>query len=182
MELWKDIKGFEGLYKVSNMGNVISVQRHGFGKKINERKLKNIPSKTGYIVVHLYKDKKSYAVNMHRLVGEHFLENIHGYRYINHINAVRHDNNYFNLEWCTPSHNLLHCYKLGRMPTPRPKGASSKYSKAVIMYKEDGSFYREFPSLRDVSKFFGKEHIGNVSTVVNGKRKTLYGYKLKFAS
>ena len=97
-ELWKDIKDYEGLYKISNMGNVYSC--------ITNKLLK--PSKnthTKHLGVILRKNGKSKRFQIHRLVAEAFIPNPYNLPQVNHINEIQYDNRWFNLEWCTPQYN-----------------------------------------------------------------------------
>jgi len=101
-EIWLSIKGYEGLYEVSNYGNVRSLK---FGKI---RYLKPANNGNGYNHVILWKNgiKKDFTV--HRLVANAFIENPNGYNEINHINEVKTDNKASNLEWCDRQHNVRH--------------------------------------------------------------------------
>lgn len=95
-EEWKDVVGYEGLYQVSNKGNV----RNAYGKT---RKAKI--DRYGYETINLSKDglKKWYAV--HRLVAMAFVENPNNYPSVNHIDENKTNNDYRNLEWCTVEYN-----------------------------------------------------------------------------
>lgn len=97
-EIWKDIKNYEGLYKISNMGNVYSC--------ITNKLLK--PSKnthTKHLGVILRKNGKSKRFQIHRLVAEAFIPNPYNLPQVNHINEIQDDNRWFNLEWCTHQYN-----------------------------------------------------------------------------
>lgn len=100
MEIWKDIIGYEGLYQVSNFGNVKSFW---FGK---ETILKQ-PLCKGYCQVSLYKDKKTKTIQVHQLVAIHFLNHKpDGFKLvINHIDFNIRNNNVENLEIVTPRQN-----------------------------------------------------------------------------
>ena len=101
-EIWKDIKGYEGLYQVSTLGRV---------RSLNYRRKKKIallvPRKkwNGYMEVYLFKDgwKKHYQI--HRLVAEAFIVNSLNYPQINHKNEIKFDNRIGNLEWCSNEYN-----------------------------------------------------------------------------
>lgn len=97
-EIWKDIKGYEGDYKVSNYGRIKSF------KKNKEVILKQV-IKNGYCYVCLTKNKKSKTFRVHRLVAETFILNYNNYPCVNHINEIKTDNNVDNLEWCTYEYN-----------------------------------------------------------------------------
>ena len=116
MEIWRDIKGFEGLYQVSNKGNVKSLSRPSWNRfkfvQTKETILK--PSKGEYLRVKLYdKNNKSKNFAVHRLVCLTFLERIKGKNFVNHKNGDKYDNRLENLEWCTKSENTLHSFRNG---------------------------------------------------------------------
>lgn len=92
-EIWNDIVGYSGIYRVSDRGRVKSLW---YG---NERILKLSTNKRGYVSVMLYKDGKSKTIPIHRLVGLTFLEPVDGCKQIDHINRVRKDNRVENLRW-----------------------------------------------------------------------------------
>lgn len=108
-EVWKDVLGYEGLYQVSNKGNVYSVERvSSQGKKCGGRILKLGYNRGGYLKVNLYKDGKMKTKIVHRLVAEAFIPNPNNYPEINHIDEVKDNNNIENLEWCTSKYNSNH--------------------------------------------------------------------------
>ena len=108
-ETWKDVIGYDGLYKVSDKGNVYSVGRvSSQGKKCGERILKLGYNRGGYLKVNLYKDGKMKTKIVHRLVAEAFIPNPESLPEINHIDEVKGNNNVENLEWCTSKYNSNH--------------------------------------------------------------------------
>lgn len=118
MEIFKDIYGFEGLYQVSNYGNIKSLPKSG-GNAYKERLLKNGKIKkkhTTYERITLSKDGKIFRFSVHRIVAEAFIENTFDKPHINHIDNNGENNNVDNLEWCTHSENMIHAYKQGRLP------------------------------------------------------------------
>ena len=119
-EIWKDIKGFEGLYQVSNLGNIKSYDRvvkctHGKTRTIKGKTLKKIKLKDGYLYVHLYKNTIVTNKVIHRLVAEAFIENTLNKEEVNHIDCNKHNNRVDNLEWVTPKENMEHAWKNGLM-------------------------------------------------------------------
>ena len=104
MEIWKDIKGFEGLYQVSNLGRVKSLKRfkwNGKGYYFEEdRILKQTPNKSGYLSVGLYKNKKTYTNNVHHLVFDNFSnKKRNGQKLqVDHKNEIKIDNWINNLQ------------------------------------------------------------------------------------
>lgn len=106
-EIWKPVKDFEGLYEVSNMGNVRSF------KKDKVKTLKLIKRETGYMFVNLYKNKKLYHKSVHRLVANAFISKPENKSQVNHINGKKYDNRVENLEWCTAKENSQHAWNTG---------------------------------------------------------------------
>ena len=112
-EIWKPITGFEGLYNVSNFGNVKSCNRTRKSKAnslaiVKERMLKLNTDKDGYKSVALCLNGKLYYRRVHRLVAEAFIPNPNHYTLINHIDENVSNNIVSNLEWCSPSYNRLY--------------------------------------------------------------------------
>lgn len=111
-EIWKDVVWYEGLYQVSNLGRVRSlertIERKKFGSIIVQSSiLKQYDNGTGYLRVVLYdqnhKAKKAYV---HRIVAMTFVDNPMGYPNINHKDENKHSNIATNLEWCTQKYNI----------------------------------------------------------------------------
>lgn len=102
MEVWKDIKGYEGKYQVSQLGNVKSLNYHREGV---EKQLNPYRDSDGYLVVLLYKDGRRKNCFVHRLVAEAFLDNIEGFPVINHKDENKANNHASNLEFCTVGYN-----------------------------------------------------------------------------
>jgi hypothetical protein len=105
LEVWKDVIGYEGIYQVSNFGNVKSLGNE-FSRK--ERLLKLSFQSKGYLTVVLQKYAKRKMVLVHRLVAEHFISNIDNKPQINHINGIKTDNRLENIEWVSHRENLDH--------------------------------------------------------------------------
>ena len=112
-EVWKDVKHYEGLYLVSNMGRVFSL--------ITNRYLSLSFTSKGYLKVKL-QGRTEYV---HRLVALAFIPNPEGYPQINHINEIKTDNRVDNLEWCSSKYNN----NFGS----RTKKATEKFSKKSKM-------------------------------------------------
>lgn len=104
MEIYKDIIGYEGIYQISNLGNVKTIKT-GLIRKQVKRKC--------YFHVHLCKKCKYKSMSIHRLLAIHFIPNTLNKPIINHINGIREDNRLENLEWCTYSENTQHAYDIG---------------------------------------------------------------------
>jgi hypothetical protein len=123
MEVWKDVVGYEGIYQVSNLGNVkrISKTRGVNIKYKNDYILKPMDNGKGYLRVKLTNNGISKRVMLHRIIAEAFIPNIYNKKVVNHINCNLKDNSINNLEWCTQSENCLHAVKLGRWTQGRKK-------------------------------------------------------------
>lgn len=116
---WVAVKGFEGLYEISNEGVVRSLNRHVYHTGNKQEHLiqgKNLATRInnfGYVSVRLSKGGKTYTRFIHRLVALAFIPNPQNKKYINHINGIKTDNTLQNLEWCTMSENINHAYRTG---------------------------------------------------------------------
>jgi len=110
-EIWKPIKGFEGFYEVSNLGNVKSLPRNGTIKK--DKILIGGIDNGGYRIFNLSKNGSNSIKTAHRLVAIAFIPNIDNKPQVNHINGNKSDNRVENLEWVTPKENISHGFKTG---------------------------------------------------------------------
>jgi len=131
MEIWKDIKEFEGLYQISNLGNVKSLGNFNLRK---EKILKQNFSKCGYKTVCLSKQNKYKTYTIHRLVANSFIVNIKNKPCVNHLNGIKKDNRVENLEWCNISENTKHAYKNGLINVSKGENhVNSKLTNVQIL-------------------------------------------------
>lgn len=98
MEEWKNIIGYEGLYEVSDKGNVRNVRRNTL--------LKLSKNNYGYIQVYLYKNSIRTGLKVHRLVAQAFIPNPDNLPEVNHLDEDKTNNRVDNLEWCTHKYNV----------------------------------------------------------------------------
>jgi hypothetical protein len=138
MEIYKDILGYEGLYQVSNFGNVKSVKRTveikiNIKRTINECILKPIKDSYGYLSVDLSKNRLAKRIKIHRLVALAFIPNYKNKPIINHINGIKTDNITKNLEWCTYSENTIHSYKIGLMNANGTNNGRCKLTEKQVL-------------------------------------------------
>ncbi len=109
IEIWKDIKGYEGIYQVSNTGKVRSLDRKVWNYIKKGRILKPHDNGHGYYNVSLSDgDKKSKHTYIHILVAEAFIPNPNNYTQVNHKDFNKANNAVDNLEWVSPQQNILH--------------------------------------------------------------------------
>lgn len=165
IEVWKDIFGFYGVYKVSNLGNVKSIN-YNHTKK--EKILKPIKDRYGYMYVNLFKDGKIKKMRIHRLVAQAFVQNDSIFNNeINHKNENKEDNRASNLEFCTREYNI-------NFGTHNEK-VSKKLSRKVLCL-ETGVVYQ---GTRDVERKLGFSQ-ASISRCCIGKQKTAYKFHWKY--
>ena len=177
METWKNIKGYEGLYQVSTMGRVKSLERtiikkDGRKQTVKERILNPGIDRGGYLLVTLCAGGKRKTLKVHRLVCEAFHDNPNNKSDVNHINENKTDNRACNLEWNTRRENVNH-------GTHNERVAKAK-SKSVGQYTLDGELVKIWPSTIEVQRQTGFSQ-GNISLAANGKYKQAYGFIWKYA-
>lgn len=123
MEIWKEIKDYNGLYFISNLGNI---------KNAKGKILKQGLCSQGYSRLNLTINNKYKTHRVHRLIAEAFIENIDNKPYINHINGIKNDNRIENLEWCTAKDNIRHAFKTGlKISAKGDKHGKSKISNEL---------------------------------------------------
>lgn len=154
-EIWKDIDGYDGLYKVSDCGNVFSCY-------VN-RILKPGTTQDGYKYVSLHKDKKQQIYLVHRLVASSFLDNLDNLPCVNHKDENPSNNHVNNLEWCTYSYNNtynnLHIRK------------AKLLAKHVYRYNEYGELFEEYESVQEAARILGASS-GDIAECCNEKLLT----------
>ena len=175
-EIWKDVKGYEGLYKISNHGEVWSERKQGL--------LKKGKCATGYYSVSLAKNKKQKTFTIHRLVAIHFIDNPLKKPCVNHMDESRTNNHYSNLEWCTYKEN--NNWGTGNERRKETRKHSSKWkeyveknnketSKPIIGINIDNGEVIEFSSISEAGR--NGYTRGNIQMCLNGKRSKHKGYK-----
>lgn len=167
IEEWKDVIGYEGLYKISSLGRVIG------SKFRNQRKLKPIPAR-GYHKIHLYvSPNESQRFYIHRLVALHFVENPKNLPIINHKNGIKSDNRTANLEWVTCSENSSHAHHaLG-------KRTINRIPRPVIAYNDTESYF--FHSMWQAVKTGFAASTSAIGSCLIGRTRSHNGYKWRDA-
>ena len=169
-EIWKDIDGYEGLYQVSNLGNVRSLnyKRQGYTRKLRLRF-----DGVGYHIVSLCGNGKPKNAEVHRLVAKAFVSNPDNLPCVNHKDETRTNNKVDNLEWCTQQYNCTY-------GSAKAKFAAAR-SKPVEQLK-DGIVVKRWESSNEAGRAgFDQSHI---TKCCNGtaKYKTHKGYEWRYAT
>ena len=176
-EIWKDIPNYEGLYQVSNLGRVKSLERFRKGKNgslasVKEKILKSSMLNSGYYIIGLTKQSILKFYYVHRLVWESFNGSIsEGYE-INHLNEKKFDNRLENLNLMTHRENINYGTGIERSVKKRANG---KKSKSVLQLTLDNILVKEYPSIKQVEREKGF-NIGNICACCKGRHKQAYGY------
>lgn len=179
-ERWKDIKGYEGKYQVSDQGRVRSLTRVVDSMKSNckytsgvkrtlQGKMRKVNHASGYPTVSLHSGERRTA-NVHRIVAEAFIPNPEGHKQVNHKNGVKSDNRACNLEWCSPSGNAVHAYENGLRTGPKgERNGRAKLKedqvRAIRKLLKQGLSYQKIADKYDVSK-------GTIAHIAKGRKWT----------
>lgn len=174
-EVWKDIKGYEGLYQVSNLGRVKSLDRKRSDYRGDYANIKGQLKKTkednnGYLRVGLSKDGIKNKYSVHRLVAQAFIPNPENKLQVNHINGIKTDNRIENLEWCTNKENIQHASR---------KGLLKPNKKKVNQYKISIELVNTYDSITEAAKSINRS-VTDIHHVLNKKNKTAGGYIWKY--
>ena len=183
MENWKNIKGYEGFYQVSNLGRIKSVERdiycqNGIVHHLKEKILVPALNNKGYQYVNLSKNGKGKLMLVHRLVAMAFIPNPENKPQVNHKDENPLNNCVDNLEWCTASYNALYGTRNERIIQNRRsyKFGNAPHAKPV--------FCEELNKTFDCAKRV-EEELGilgtSISNVCKGKRKTAGGFHWRYA-
>lgn len=187
-EIWKDIEGYEGLYQVSNLGNVRSMDRtimrqlrgKTHTRRLNGRMLKQWNG-ADYLHVTLSKNGAIFAPFVHKLVASAFVENPDGYKQVNHKDENKWNNNADNLEWCDQKYNRNYGTGEQRRVIAYMESAESHNRKRtpVIRMDKSGNVEKRYFAMNQVSK--DGFNVSNVCLCCEGRRKTHGGYLWAYA-
>ena len=145
-EIFKDVIGYEGMYQVSNLGNVKSLERYNEKLKcyIKEKDKNKSIDTSGYYAVSLWKNNIGKSARVHRIVAESFIGEIPQDMQVNHIDGVKTNNNLTNLEIVTRSENILHAYRTGLIKNQfgkKVKTNKSGYTNISIKQDKGKSYF-----------------------------------------
>ena len=191
-ESWVDVKGYEGLYQVSDNGNVKRLPT----KQLRERKhgtyLWNVPggvlkpykNHQGYYMCRLSKNGVEKDYSVHRLVAMNFIENPNNYSDVNHINEIKADNRVENLEWCTRAQNNEHGTRKERIYSHpnyirRMKELGKERRKPVKAIHIKTGEVTSYDSTLHAEAETGASN-QNISRVARGIRKSANGYRFEY--
>lgn len=155
-EVWKDVKGYEGLYKVSNLGRIKSLNYRGLGK---EQIIKQSLTPYGYLSVVL--NKKTHLA--HRIVAQAFIDNPENLPQINHKDEVKTNNSVYNLEWCTAEYNCKYSHN------------PEKHKKPVVAMKKDGEL-EFYSSVTEAAETLGITY-NSITMALKGRTNMCQGRK-----
>lgn len=187
-EIWKDIKGFEGLYQISNLGRAKSLDRIILTK--NNKKqfykgiiLKQTPDKKGYFRIKISKNNKIFTKQIHTLVAQAFIPNIKNKKEVNHKDLNKQNNCITNLEWVSRKENMQHAFQNGVLNNFYEK--SKKYNKEkcqnkygyIYQYDKEMNYINKYPSAKVASEITGV-YARTILACINNEpnRKTAGGY------
>lgn len=170
-EIWKEIKGYEGLYEVSNTGKVRSVshkiQSYGGRYFMTRPLIRKTRIVAGYVQVDLCKEGKKHEYKVHRLVAEAFIPHPSQLRFVNHKDENKINNNADNLEWCDAKYNTNYGTARSRR--------KEKLSVPVMQLTLDGIPVKKWVSQQEAARVLGIQQ-SSISKCVKGSYKSAHGY------
>ena len=166
-EIWKDIKGYEGLYKVSNQGNVISIN--------NGRNVKREANLKGYRIINLWKNGIGKMFRVHRLVAKAFIPNPEGKPCIDHINGNRSDNRVENLRWVTNKENQNNPITKNKFKNRKGK----PHHEIQIEQVKNGVVIKIHQSINSAARELNIT-ASNISAICRGKGKSYKGFGWRY--
>lgn len=184
-EEWRDIKGYEGIYQVSNYGRIKSLSRiisigRGHFRLSNEKILKQSESNKGYYIICLHNNYKERKHLVHRIVYESFIGDIPKGMEVNHIDENPKNNKVTNLNLLTHKENLNWGTVRIRQSEKHKGKINNHLSKKTLQYDLDGNLIKEWPSSMEIERQLGFRQ-GNIGMCCRGIRKSAYGYVWKYS-
>ena len=177
-EIWKDVIGLEGIFQVSNMGRIRSLDKYanvcGGGKRlVKGRILKLTKLQNGYYEAQFHHKGERIIYLLHRLVAIHFIDNPLNLPEVNHKDENPQNNNVENFEWCTSKYNANYGTRNICM-------MENREFVSVIQLDINGNMIKQWNKMTDACKETGAD-ISSMIRVCKGKQDTCVGYKWKYA-
>ena len=148
--VWKDIKDYEGLYQINELGEIKRlpyIQSHpyriGYNMNFKGGILKQSFDRDGYKLITIWKNNKSKTYRVHRLVTQAFIPNPNNKPEVNHINGIKDDNRVENLEWSTSKENINHSIQvLNKVRNGNLNSNSKLTEKDIICIRKDNRIHK----------------------------------------
>lgn len=173
LKFWKPVVGYEGLYEISNYGEL---------KSLIKDKIKGASiASNGYKMTSLSKGGINKTVCIHSLVASHFIKNPAKKPIVNHRNAIKTDNYIGNLEWATYSENIEHAYEynLRKAPSAGKFGKDHHRSTPILQFTKEEVLVKEWDSMSDAGRELGIRIMG-IQGVCSGADKSYKGFIWKY--
>ena len=180
-EIWKDVKGYEGYYQISNKGRVRSLDRtiifknggkHFFKGKI----ISQTVSKTGYWISTLSKNCYSRTTKVHILIAKAFIPNPLNKPQVNHKDLNKLNNKISNLEWVTAKENMQHAWRNGAIRSTIGTGKN-----ILMLDKKTKKVLKDFNSITNVKKYLNIKECASIYKCIHRyDRKSAYGYDWRY--
>lgn len=183
-EIWKDINGYEGIYKISSYGRVMSLERNvkcplNGVRHIQSRIISNNIDKKGYHYTHLIKNGTRNRMAIHRLVALAFIPNPYNYPQIDHIDTNPSNNHISNLRWCTSSMNQMNPLTRTKRSLIMQGRFNGKCSTPIVKLL-NGVLIEKYPSIAEANREGFQQQ--NIMKCCKGMRKTHAGFEWMYLS
>lgn len=173
-EIWRDIKGFENKYQISNYGRVKSLVRN---KRLNNQIRKTTISNEGYEKIVLTNKKYTKTFYIHRLVAETFIPNPKKLKEVNHKDEIKTNNYVENLEWCTRKYNINYGKRNNKSSNTLKE--NNYNSKQIFQYDLNGKLIKKWKSVTEAANFL-KINKSILSNICNKNMSFYNGFYWSF--